>query len=174
MTALKTPGLDAIGLRIRARRKALKLSQTTLAELSGASQSAITQWETSPVIPQTDYLTGLATALQVPLEWLITGAGSPDEYVDTILEPLQPRVQALTARSRDKSVSLAGQRRSGLPARLSPIKLAFVATVLKVLDDDIMSDTDCVGELPRWHELASRGAAHTTVKKITDESRRDD
>lgn len=62
--------------RIRAVRRAAKLTQTALAELVGVTPSAAAQWEhpngTRPGLPR---LQAIAAATGVTFEWLATGRG---------------------------------------------------------------------------------------------------
>jgi len=58
--------------RMKERRKALKMTQATLAELTGLSQQAITRIE-SGVISRPRYLLELATALGCEPDWLLYG-----------------------------------------------------------------------------------------------------
>ncbi|WP_374537207.1 helix-turn-helix domain-containing protein [Chitinimonas taiwanensis] len=64
-----------IGTRIRQARKEAGLSQTSLADLVGVRQSAVSEWEAGRSDPTTDSLSATAIALGVAFEWLATGRG---------------------------------------------------------------------------------------------------
>lgn len=64
-----------IGSRIRQARKALGLSQQSLADMVGVNQSAISGWERGDSDPTTDNMAATAIVLSVEFEWLATGRG---------------------------------------------------------------------------------------------------
>lgn len=66
--------------RIKERRKALKLNQGDLAELSGLSQAQISRYETGENEPTADALVRLATVLQTTSDYLI---GLSNQYSPT-------------------------------------------------------------------------------------------
>jgi transcriptional regulator with XRE-family HTH domain len=144
----------AINDRIVERRKFLKLSQVQLAQLIGSSQSAVANWEKKRQVPTTEYLPSLAGVLQVSLEWLLTGAATPESYADAIVRPIARRLEALTGKAAaplgTESAVAAGPL--ALPP-LTPIQQAFLATVTSALSSGKVPDALCVKELPRWHGM---------------------
>ncbi len=69
--------------RIRERRKQLGLSMQDVAALCDVSWQAVQRWETTAA-PKRNNLLSLADALNISLEWLMTGKGpmSPSHAVD--------------------------------------------------------------------------------------------
>lgn len=66
-----------IGDRIKEARKGLKLSQDTLADMVGASQSAVGNWESELNNPRRQLIPKLAKILKVSPEWLEFGDDAP-------------------------------------------------------------------------------------------------
>lgn len=64
---------DAIGLRIRARRLALRLTQEKLAERVDISTSFVGHLERGEKIPSVDTLARLCAALDLSLDYLVLG-----------------------------------------------------------------------------------------------------
>ena len=87
----------SLGQRIKLARKKAGLTQAELGTHFGITSQAVNQWETNPKKgPQRDKIPKIAKILDVPLDWLSTGAGEPpshDELVDLInrLSPTQRR-----------------------------------------------------------------------------------
>jgi len=84
--------MSAVGENIKTCRKRLNLSQAKLAELSGISQSAISDIENPAVtkLPNIDTVTRLARALNVGVEELLQeekeNQGMPDDpLIDQIM-----------------------------------------------------------------------------------------
>lgn len=71
--------MDTIGERIRARRKALSITQQGLAEAFGISRVSVTLWENNSTSPERDKISRLAEILEADPEWLLTGQGTPPE-----------------------------------------------------------------------------------------------
>ncbi|KFC13145.1 C2 family repressor [Trabulsiella guamensis ATCC 49490] len=65
--------------RIRQRRKELKLTQQSLAELTGVNRVTVTGWESDGYQPNGMNLQALAIALQCDPLWLVNGEGSPEQ-----------------------------------------------------------------------------------------------
>lgn len=71
-----TIGAMSIGKRIKARRKALKLTQQQLADQVGVTRSAVTQMEGDTTHnPRPENLLRYAKALRMPVEELVHGHG---------------------------------------------------------------------------------------------------
>ncbi|MGK3126359.1 S24 family peptidase [Candidatus Pantoea formicae] len=66
---------EFVGERIRSRRKALKLTQQTLASGIGVSHVAVSQWEKEETVPRGENLLRLAEWLQCTAAWIIDGDG---------------------------------------------------------------------------------------------------
>lgn len=66
---------ESSGERIRARRKALQLTQQTLAKGIGVSHVAVSQWEKEETVPRGENLLRLAEWLQCTAAWIIDGDG---------------------------------------------------------------------------------------------------
>lgn len=64
--------LQTVGERIRAKRLALSLSQTALADKIGSSQSVISELESGLVSPNLSLLTRIAEALGVKVKYFFT------------------------------------------------------------------------------------------------------
>lgn len=70
------------GQRLRDLREAAGLSQSKLAELTGVTRNAVSQWEAGETQPSTRRLAKLAKALKVPIDEIMT---SPAQARDRIL-----------------------------------------------------------------------------------------
>jgi transcriptional regulator with XRE-family HTH domain len=151
-----TTDLEKIGERILQQRTALNLSQSKVASLIGASQGVIAHWETGRSLPGTEYLTSLSVVLEVSIEWLLTGMTSSAEYVEAVVRPIQQRMAALAQMGSQpaRAVEHRGFAFAG-PENLTPIQQALLSTISDALKKGAFSDTECVKELPRWHELAT-------------------
>ncbi len=66
---------ESSGERIRARRKALQLTQQALAKSVGVSHVAVSQWEKEETVPRGENLLRLAQWLQCTAAWIIDGDG---------------------------------------------------------------------------------------------------
>ena len=66
---------QSAGERIRARRKALKLTQQAIAQHIGVSHVAVSQWEKEETVPRGENLLRLAEWLQCTAAWIIDGDG---------------------------------------------------------------------------------------------------
>lgn len=88
---------------IKARRER-KLSQQSLADLIGASRSALAQWETEISRPSLENLRKISESLGVSFEWIATGRGNQyissqndeinDEDLDTEINRLLMRLNS--------------------------------------------------------------------------------
>ena len=67
-----------IGARIREARARKGYSQTKLAQLLGIPPQNVSDWERGVVTPSSKNLRKLAEVLEVSLDWLVTGKGSPE------------------------------------------------------------------------------------------------
>ena len=67
--------MSDIKTRLKIARKARRLSGEELGQLLGVTQSTISQWESGRRKPKLSTLTRIADALNVCLQWLITGQG---------------------------------------------------------------------------------------------------
>lgn len=152
-----------ISQRILERRSAIGVSQAKLAVLIGASQSTVAQWERRRQIPGAEYLTGLSAALQVSIEWLLTGVTATHEYIETVIRPIQVRLEALQqTEPRDVRSAAPGNFNFEDPSTMSPIQNALLATVTDALKKGALSDAECLIELPRWHALATSDGPRPT------------
>jgi len=68
--------MDTIGQRVYARRKELKLTQTTVAAMIGVSSASLTYWERDEIEPKNKNLAALARALECAPDYLLHGATS--------------------------------------------------------------------------------------------------
>jgi transcriptional regulator with XRE-family HTH domain len=64
----------SIGGRIRERRAALNLTQTELARRLETDAITVSRWERDNSIPRTDTLEKIARAIDVSIDWLVTGS----------------------------------------------------------------------------------------------------
>ena len=87
--------VKGIGTRIASRRREVGLSQAALADLSGGSTPGLGNWERDVRLPGCEYLPSLSAALNVRLEWLLTGANSTSEYIEKVVRPVQLKRAAL-------------------------------------------------------------------------------
>lgn len=67
--------VESAGGRIRRRRKALQLTQQTLAAGIGVSHVAVSQWEKEETVPRGENLLRLAEMLHCTAAWIIDGEG---------------------------------------------------------------------------------------------------
>ena len=65
-----------IGIRIKARRTELELTQDQLGEKCGTTKSAVSQWESNTTQPAVETLILLRSALDCSIDWLLTGQAS--------------------------------------------------------------------------------------------------
>lgn len=75
---IETRAEEAIGARVRCRRKELKLTQETLAAAAGVNQGYISEIERGKASPRRRTLDALAVALNLPQSVLIGGGGDHD------------------------------------------------------------------------------------------------
>ncbi|MDZ7278084.1 helix-turn-helix domain-containing protein [Pantoea eucrina] len=68
---------ETAGMRMRARRRALQMTQKNLADVIGVSHVAISQWEKEETVPRGENLLRLAEHLQCTPAWIIDGDGEP-------------------------------------------------------------------------------------------------
>lgn len=66
---------QTIGQRIRALRRAKKMTQAQLAKVAGVSSPAVTEWEKDSYLPKAASLEAMANLFQVTTEHLLTGEG---------------------------------------------------------------------------------------------------
>ncbi|MNB62580.1 transcriptional repressor DicA [compost metagenome] len=67
-----------LATRVKERRKALKMTQVSLAEMTGVSQQAINRIE-SGIISRPRYLLELSNALECDPNWLLHGPQSQEK-----------------------------------------------------------------------------------------------
>lgn len=153
MKSERSPDQLRINDRIVERRKVLKISQAQLAQLVGASQSAVANWESKRQVPTTEYLVSLAAVLEVSLAWLLTGETTDEGYINAVVRPIAQRLAELSELTKVERPATAVAPLSRSLRNLSPIQQAFLATVTSALSSGAVSDAFCVTELPRWHGL---------------------
>lgn len=97
-----------IGIRIKAHRVQLGLTQDQLGERCGSTKSAVSQWESNTTQPAVDSLIPLAAALGCSIDWLLTGRGIehlPDSSrtarLVAIFSDLDPRGQDTVLRTAE-------------------------------------------------------------------------
>ena len=94
----------AIGDRIRKLRKLKDWTQEQLGQKANLNSNVIRSYEVGKAFPKVEGLHSLANALEVPIEWLLTGTGAPDisEKIDADLSPVDEmivRTQAILRRN---------------------------------------------------------------------------
>lgn len=117
-------GLSVLADRIRLARQRTGLSQAELSEQAGVTPSAVAQWENPRgTQPGLTHLVRIAAAMNVTLDWLVTGSGarpskktlnpaeSPAVVLDVFAQtPVEETVlaclRAMRPRTRDLLVSL--------------------------------------------------------------------
>ena len=116
-----------VGKRIRDLRKASGLRQGELARRAGMSQSALSDLERGDTtVPRGDSLVGLAVALKVSHQWLMSGEGSPVELMQPDLDESE-LLQIYKDLSEPNRAALVGAAKAMLgtqpkPTRTSPLK----------------------------------------------------
>lgn len=90
---------ETIGDRIRARRKAVGLTQQGLAEAFGINRVSVTLWENNSTAPERDKIVPLAEILQCEPEWLLTGQGNAPEEAET---GITRRLRVVSANPKQK------------------------------------------------------------------------
>jgi transcriptional regulator with XRE-family HTH domain len=102
--------------RLRQARRAARLSQAQLAQGLGVASSAVAQWESpTGTKPRLEKLPGIAAAVGVTVEWLLTGQARPQEAAPTI-DAGEPAIAPDSfARDMDEEMLLRQFRR--LPQR---------------------------------------------------------
>jgi transcriptional regulator with XRE-family HTH domain len=91
---------QTVGDRMKARRKELKMSQATLAELSGLAQPTISSLELNKA-SNTRNIASVAHALQVNALWLQTGLGDPNASLKG--QVVQPETEVIDDGQRTSS-----------------------------------------------------------------------
>jgi transcriptional regulator with XRE-family HTH domain len=88
-----------MGKRIKAARERLKPkpTQTTIGDLFGISDKAVSSWERDETVPELDKIAKLAKHLQVPCIWLLEGRGVPPDpdALEVVIEDLKPSERAV-------------------------------------------------------------------------------
>lgn len=80
-----------LGQKIRQAREAKGLSQSQVGQLFGISRSAVSQWESDAVVPETQKLKALAAALGKDVGWLLeNGKDQPVFEVPHYGQPALP------------------------------------------------------------------------------------
>lgn len=90
--------MSTVGQRIRQRRKEKKITQKGLANMIGASASAVTQWELDSTQPKGENLLKISALLECSPEWIISG--------DDKIAPLPPTTTGLQQLKNVTSVPL--------------------------------------------------------------------
>lgn len=80
------------GERLRTARKARELTQAALAELSGVSQSLISQLENSLTATGSEYTNRLARAMGISPDWLADEIG---EMIPRLYQTTDPKIIAV-------------------------------------------------------------------------------
>lgn len=81
--------IENVGERIIARLTELNQKQADLCRATGLSNNAISQYVTGKRTPDTLSLYKIATALDVPMEWILTGENKYSK-IDTTTEKVGP------------------------------------------------------------------------------------
>lgn len=76
--AQKKLSLSHFAENVRRLRKEKELSQSDLARAIGAHPNHITRIETGKYVPALDTVMKLAEIFQIPLDFLVSGSGSPE------------------------------------------------------------------------------------------------
>ena len=93
--------MDSPGLRIRAKRKELNLSQTQLARLVGISQSSLCELELGDSkMPSAQVLHDLARELHISPMWIMTGHDGAVETLSKEEEQIIQRMRGLNAEQK--------------------------------------------------------------------------
>lgn len=146
---------ERIGERIKAARKAKKMTQEKLAEKLGVSPQAVSNWERGEFIPEPEHLTALADILHLSVDGLFA-----EEEKDWELKPVNydadrmfTRVKA-TAQNNDLRQTLAvlGKLRAAHDTKdrtskygfdtkytVHPLTLACHALAMGLRDDDVIA-----------------------------------
>lgn len=85
---------NLLGPRIKSLRKIRGLTQEQLAERCDVSPSCISRWETGTLYPRRENMDALAKALQVKVEDLLSGLGSPLSD-DMMIKEFAPLIEEL-------------------------------------------------------------------------------
>ncbi|MCE6334787.1 helix-turn-helix domain-containing protein, partial [Acinetobacter baumannii] len=83
---------ETIGQRIRALRRAKKMTQMQLAKIAGVSSPAVTEWEKDSYLPKAASIEAMANAFGVSTEYLLTGKGEAPNPELTNITPVQARM----------------------------------------------------------------------------------
>lgn len=93
-----------IGLRIKSARKAVGLTQETLAEQLDITVGYISQIERGITKPNLEMIASIASALNTEFAYFITGVNTDDaRYMESELDE---RIRKLSARDREMVVNL--------------------------------------------------------------------
>lgn len=85
---------QTIGQRIRALRRAKKMTQAQLAKVAGVSSPAVTEWEKDGYLPKAASLDAMANLFHVTTEYLLTGEGKtePENKIITNVAKVNARM----------------------------------------------------------------------------------
>ena len=85
---------QTIGQRIRALRRAKKITQAQLAKVAGVSSPAVTEWEKDSYLPKAASLEAMANLFHVTTEYLLTGEGKtePENKIITNVAKVNARM----------------------------------------------------------------------------------
>jgi transcriptional regulator with XRE-family HTH domain len=142
------------GLRVRGR----KVTQGDLAKAVGVDRNTVSRWENGAMVPSDPtVLASLAAALEVSVEWLISG------------DPGDPGDRGLARTSNAELHESAGRRyldpaTAALPARARSIALGYL---------DRLRDCGCTQEQRRGAESLLLAGARNAVATIPLDDRDD-
>lgn len=92
------------GMRIKAKRKELGLSQVQLAAMAGIKQSSLSELETGESkMPSAEALMGLSKALNVSKTWILTGK---DGELEFLTQEEQLHIQSVRGLSAEQKRAL--------------------------------------------------------------------
>ena len=103
-----------IGSRITDRLRELRLQRSILAKVIGAELLTTYRWDYNKTLPRTELLPYISAALNVRLEWLLTGATSTEDYISTVVKPVQRQIAILKQDMRQR-----GSLRSNIAKRIT-------------------------------------------------------
>lgn len=72
--------MSTFGERLKEARKSAKISRKALADKLDLTQQSVYFWETDVNVPKSQKMDAIATALGVPLQWLVYGLGEPSSF----------------------------------------------------------------------------------------------
>ena len=146
-----------LGSRISDRLRELRLPRSVFSKVIGAGLLTTYKWDYNEGLPRTELLPYISAALNVRLEWLLTGALSTEEYISTVVNPVQRQIEILR-----QDMRLKGSLRSELVRRAT-----YVPEVLFYKDEVMLPPRRLTQNQKRPPETHKASAVEDSLRDKT-------